>query len=94
VATQRQRLTHLLSLRLLLSRRRPAAVAITITALWLAGPPVTFLWIGIVTLAESAGQSSWAGGPLDGIGRAILFPSLVTALLLGPPSVRRAYGIS
>lgn len=79
---------------LLLYWRHPAAVAVTITAVWLAGPPVTFLYRGIVILAASAGQSSWAGGPLDWLGSAALFPTLVTAALLVPRNVRRAFGIS
>jgi hypothetical protein len=46
---------------LLLYWRRPGALAVTITASWLAGPPLTFLLKGIMLLAASAGQSSWSG---------------------------------
>jgi hypothetical protein len=79
---------------LLLYWRRPASVAVTITGVWLAGPPLTFLWRGIDVLAASAGQSSWAGGVLDWIVLAVLFPGLITAALLIPPSARHAYAIS
>jgi hypothetical protein len=79
---------------LLLYCRRPAAVAVTITAVWLAGPPLDFLWVGIVVLAVSAGQASWGGGDMLGwIARVSLLPSVVTAALLIPRSVRRAFGI-
>jgi hypothetical protein len=79
---------------LLLYWRRPAAIAVTITAVWLAGPPLAFLLRGIEILAASAGQSSWAGGLPGWIVPAALFPSFVTVALLAPPSVRRAYAIS
>lgn len=79
---------------LLLYWRRPASVAITITAVWLAGPPLTFLWRAIDVLAASAGQSSWAGDPFGWIVAAAIFPGAITAILLVPTSVRHAYAIS
>jgi hypothetical protein len=79
---------------LLLYWRRPASLATTITAVWMAGPPLTFLWRGIMALAASLGQSSWAGGPLSWLVPAAIFPVFVTTVLLVPKSVRRAYAIS
>lgn len=79
---------------LLLYWRRPGAIAVTITAAWLAGPPLTFLLKGIVLLAASAGQSSWSGGWFDWILPAALLPTLITAGLLIPRSVRGAFAIS
>jgi hypothetical protein len=48
---------------LLLYWRRPASLATAITTVWMAGPPLTFLWRGIVVLAASLGQSSWGRRP-------------------------------
>jgi hypothetical protein len=79
---------------LLLYWRRPASLATTITAVWMAGPPLTFLWKGIVALAASLGQSSWAGDPLSWLVPAVVFPAFVTLILLVPVSVRRAYAVS
>jgi hypothetical protein len=78
---------------LLLGWRQPGAIAVTLAAVWLAGPPVTFLWMGITVLAASAGQASWAGSALGWLPFAMLVPSLATILLLVPGSARRAYGL-
>ncbi|AQR75078.1 hypothetical protein [Sphingomonas sp. LM7] len=79
---------------LLLYWRHPGAIAVTVTASWLAGPPLTFLLKGIAFLAASAGQSSWSGGLFDWIVPAALLPSIITAALLIPWSVRAAFAIS
>jgi len=84
----------LLMAAMLLYWRHPASVAVTITTVWLAGPPLTFFWRGIVVLSASAGQSSWAGDPLRWLVPSAAFPILVTAALLAPLSVRRAYAVS
>ena len=73
--------------------RRPTAVWLAVAATWMAGPPLTFMFVGITLLAASAGQSSvpddWAL-----LKWAFVFPLLVTIGLLGPSSVRKHYGLS
>ena len=79
---------------MLLYWRSAAAIAVTITGIWLAGPPLTFLLRGMMLLAVSAGQSSWSGGILDWAVPPALLPSLITAGLLIPRSVRQAFDVS
>ena len=71
--------------------RNPASIWITVTSVWLAGPPFQFFFIGIDIVASSGGQRStpetW--GPILLV---LSFgPAAVTACLLGFKSVRRAY---
>ena len=79
---------------LLVYWRHPGAVAVAITASWLAEPPLTFLLKGVMLLAASAGQSSWSGGLFDLLVPSALLPALITAALLIPRSVRGAFAIS
>lgn len=78
---------------LLLFWRHPASVAVTVAAVWLGGPPVTFLLRGIALLAASAGQVSWEGDPFSWTVPAALLPTYVTAALLIPGGVRAKYGL-
>ncbi|MDH4745536.1 hypothetical protein OMP43_16050 [Sphingomonas sp. CBMAI 2297] len=79
---------------LLLYRRRPTSVAVTVTAVWLCGPPLTFLWRGIEVLAVSGGRASWAGDPVSWIMYAGLLPACITLALLVPKSVRAEFGLA
>jgi hypothetical protein len=78
---------------LLLVVRKPAALWVAIVAIWLSGPPLTYLLVGIFLLAASGGQrsipASWAF-----LGWSVVFPLFVTACLLGSQRVRQHYGIS
>src|SRR5688572_5419465 len=44
---------------LLLCFRNPASITITVTAVWLTGPPIDLLIAGINLLAASAGRAAW-----------------------------------
>ena len=79
---------------LLLRSRNPASLFVTIAAVWLAGPPLTFLLHGIFILAVSVGQTSWAGSSFEWLFRASLFPAFISIALLAPRDVRRAYGLT
>jgi len=76
---------------LLLFWRHPLAIAATLIAIWLAGPPLTLMFSGLEILAISGGQAAWPPHPLSAIAPATLFAILITAALLIPRSVRQAY---
>jgi len=76
---------------LLLFRQRRSSVAVTLTAVWIAGPPVHFLMRGIDMRAMSEGQVSWNGVSGDSLATTLAVPMLVTLCLIVPVSVRRAY---
>lgn len=73
--------------------RNPASIWITVTSVWLAGPPFQMLLSGIVILAASAGQRSLPGAPMSTMILSCTGPAVVTVLLLAFRSSRRAYGV-
>jgi hypothetical protein len=77
---------------LLLAVRRPSAIWVTIVAAWLAGPPLTFLFTGILMLSITGGQTSLPPG-WNPVFWSAVFPLLVTVCLLLPRRVREHYGI-
>jgi hypothetical protein len=78
----------------LLYMRRPTALAIVITAVWLAGPPLGFFWRGIELLVASGGQIAWVDRTGEWLVRNLICPIFVTATLLVPRKVRGAYGLA
>ena len=78
---------------LLLLHRKPTSIAVTIVAVWLGGPPITFLMSGITLLADSAGQASMSNSETTLLWQASFLPALITALLLGSRRVRQIYGL-
>lgn len=78
---------------LLLVKRSPASVWISLTSIWMAGPPIRFMSVGIVVLSGSLAQRStpddwsflWASA---------VFPAAATICLLCFRSVRIHYGLT
>jgi hypothetical protein len=76
---------------LLFAVRKAATLWVVVVATWLAGPPLTFLFVGVHLLAVSRGAGSvperWTF-----LGWSFLFPLFVTLCLLGSRRVRQHYG--
>ena len=71
--------------------RNPASCWVTVTSVWLAGPPLQMLLIGIEVLAASSGQHSLPTHPLKIFMWWSVGPAIVTICLLGFSSSRAAY---
>ena len=74
--------------------RTPASIWITVTSVWLAGPPLQLLYAGIDVLSASGGQRSLPDSPLQMAVWLSVGPAIVTICLLGFRSSRQAYGFS
>ncbi len=73
--------------------RRPASIWIALTSVWLAGPPLQMLLMGVEILAASEGQRSLPSDPLRILIWWSIGPSIMTIFLLAFRSSRRAYGL-
>ena len=79
---------------LLCFHRGPASIWITVTSLWLAGPPLQILLTGIEVLGASSGQRSLPTAPLQILLWWSLGPAMLTFCLLAFRSSREAYGLT
>ena len=73
--------------------RTSASVWIALTSVWIAGPPLQMLLVGIEVLAVSGGERSLPSDPIKTIVLFCVGPAIVTLFLVGFRSSRRAYGL-
>jgi hypothetical protein len=78
---------------LLCFRRTSASIWITVTSVWLAGPPLQMLLTGIELLSASSGQQSLPTAPLGILMFWSVGPAMITVCLLAFRSSREAYGL-
>jgi hypothetical protein len=76
---------------LLLAIRNPAAPAIVLTSMWLVGPPLTALQMGIEAIAASMGQQSWSWGAQQALVTSFVLPTFLSICLLATRRARAAY---
>ena len=92
VAIARSLGTATLGLMLLLWRR-PAAIAVVLTAVWLGGPPIDYLLMATRLIALGAGPDFNHHIPISMIGPSVLLPASASLALLGPTRCRNAFGL-